>query len=156
MSWFKCCLAFSSLFHAHCTCFLSVWHTVVIVGWCVASLGPVLRCVVVCSRVLHPKMHQSLEYFGCPLVVVLLQSISMTLAPLPFCPFVFYWTCDLSPLIWSLVDEIILYPVPVHMDWKLHLWVCKCLPLWNSSGNLNDQTLCGLSIENNWTQGSII
>ena len=101
-------------------------------SWCVASLGPVLRCVVVCSRVLHPKMQQSLKYSGCPLVVVLLQSISMTLAPVPFCPFVFYWTCDLSPLIWSLVDEIILHPVPVHMDWKLHLWVCKCLLLWNA------------------------
>jgi len=45
---------------------------VVIMGWCVASQGPMLRCVVMCSRVLHPKMQQSLEYFGCPLVVVLL------------------------------------------------------------------------------------
>ena len=153
MSWFRCCLAFSCFFHAHCTCFLSVCHTVVMVRCFARPCAPVRGRVL---RVLHPKMQQSLEYFGCPLVVVLLQSISMTLAPLPFCPFVFYWTCDLSPLIWSLVDEIILYPVPVHMDWKLHLWVCKCLPLWNSSGNLNDQTLCGQSIENNWTQGSII
>ena len=50
-------------------------------------------CVPVRGHVLKSSSSKDaaiLEYFGCPLVVVLLQSISMTLAPLPFCPFVFY------------------------------------------------------------------
>ena len=65
----SCILLFFSM---PTTCFFIRLAYVVIMGWCVASLGPVLRCVVMCSRVLHPKMKQSLGYFGCPLVVVLL------------------------------------------------------------------------------------
>jgi len=57
----SCILLFFSM---PTTCFFICLAYVVIMGWCVASQGPMLRCVVMCSRVLHPKMQQSLNILG--------------------------------------------------------------------------------------------